>query len=79
MKNLNVKIRTSKAPAMRNRQNKTSSYRELFNSMSRGHWFTIDSCDYKKFQNAGQTYVKGRYSLYKHPTMQCKYVFMLNK
>ena len=75
-----IKIKKTKAPEMKSHnRNKGSAYRDLFNSMQAGHWFTINSKDHDRLQAAAQAHVKGRYSLYKHPTMDCKYVFTLNK
>ena len=78
--NLNtIKINKTKAPVMKLGRNKGSEYTALFDSMKAGHWFTINSKDRLKFQAAASAYLKGRYSLYKHPTLDCKYVFRLNK
>ena len=78
--NLNtIKIKNTKAPTMKHPKRSVSKYVELFNSMKAGQWFTINSKDKMKFNAAGSKYVKGRYSLYKHPTMDCKYVFRMNK
>lgn len=41
----------------------TSKYRELFNAMKKGEWFYVKKEDYYKFNGAGSTYLKGRYSL----------------
>lgn len=78
--NLNtIKIKNTKAPEMKYSRQKGSKYAELFANMKAGHWFTINSKDRMKFNAAGNKYAKGRYSLYQHPTMDCKYVFRLNK
>jgi len=74
-----IKVKSTKAPAMLNRTRKGSKYLDLFNSMKAGQWFTVNSKDRMKIQAAASTYLKGRYSLYQHPTLDCKYVFRLNK
>ena len=80
MNTLAIKIRTTKAPTQEQfAVSRVSKYRELFNKMKKGHWFVIDAEDYAKLSNAGFIYAKGRYSLYKHPTQQGRYVFRLNK
>ena len=79
MNTLAVKINKTKAPTMKHPKRIGSKYVDLFNSMKAGHWFTINSKDRMKFNAAGSKYAKGRYSLYQHPTLDCKYVFRMNK
>ena len=74
-----IKVKKTKAPTMKHPKYTQSKYAELFNSMKAGHWFTLNSKDRMKFNAAGSKYAKGRYSLYKHPTLDCKYVFRMNK
>jgi len=76
---LAIKVNKTKAPEMKHSRQKGSKYTELFANMKAGHWFTINSKDRMKIQAAASTHLKGRYSLYQHPTMDCKYVFRLNK
>jgi hypothetical protein len=74
-----IKVKNTNAPKMTSFRFMSSRYRDLFDNLKPGQWFTINSGDKVKLQAAAQSYVKGRYSLYKHPTMDCKYVFKLNK
>lgn len=74
-----IKIRNGVAPTNKHPKIGGSKYQALFSKMKKGQWFTLNSKDKAALQYAASTYLKGRYSLYKHPTMDCKYVFTLNK
>ena len=74
-----IKVKNTQAPKMSSHKVASSKYRDLFSSLKPGQWFTVNSKDRNRLQAAAQSYVKGRYSLYRHPTQDCKYVFKLNK
>ena len=75
MNTLAIKIRKTPAPVKLVRRSKSSAYRDLFEQMSAGNWFYVPKADYHKLQNAGQLYMKGNYSLYKHPRRPNTFVF----
>lgn len=69
-------IKSTKAPVQHHSRSGRSKWRDLFEEMKVGEWFVLPKADHAKAQNAGFTYLKGRYSLYKHPTMKDYYVFL---
>ena len=75
-----IKIqRTEIAPRPAKRTGRASQWRALFNTMKVGDWFVVDNANYAKVCNAGQLYLKGKYSLYKHPESEGQYIFLLRK
>ena len=75
-----IKIeRTKTAPRPSNRKARTSTWRTLFNTMKVGDWFVVDKKFYARVGNAGQLYLKGKYSLYRHPDKENKYIFLRNQ
>jgi len=80
MKNFTVKIiRNKKAPIQKHYKSGRSKWRDTFESMNVGHWFIVPAENKYSVQNAGSLYLKGRYSLYKHPTQAETYVFKKTK
>lgn len=76
MTTLDIKIRKTPAPVkLTNRGGRGSVYRDLFEQMKAGNWFYVAKADYNKIQNAGQLYMKGNYSLYRHPRRPNTFVF----
>lgn len=75
-----IKIERSKtAPRPSKRSTRQSTWRALFNTMKVGDWFIVDKEFYSRVGNAGQLYLKGKYSLYKHPEKESKYIFLRQK
>ena len=56
-----------------------SFYRDLIGSMKAGDWFVLDSKDKSKVSTSVMKYARGRHSLYQHPELEGKYVFVLTK
>jgi hypothetical protein len=80
MARLNFKVvKFQKAPVNLNRRSGRSEWRDLFEAMEIGHWFEIDRSDYARTANAASKYMRGRYSLYQHPTKIATYVCVKNK
>ena len=75
-----IKIRTSKAPARKFGHSKRSKWRDVFEGMELGNWFLVSGHqDYTATNAAAAAYMKGRYSLYKHPTKENTWVFTKTK
>ena len=75
-----IKIqRTQTAPRPSHRSARTSQWRALFNTMKVGDWFVVDKQYHSRLCNAGQLYLKGKYSLYKHPEQNDQYIFLRQK
>lgn len=72
-------VKFQKAPVNLNCKSGRSEWRDLFESMDVGHWFEVDRSDYYRTQAAASNYLRGRYSLYKHPTKVATYVCVKNK
>lgn len=68
-----------KAPTNRHSRSGTSKWRDHFEAMQVGDWFVIPKKDYGKVQNAANKYLRGRYSLYKHPEIADRYVCLKRK
>ena len=75
----NIVIKSTPAPRRVTTSPKQSGYRDLFSKMKVGNWFMIDEADKVRFNASANEFLKGRYSLYKHPTRKNKYVFQLVK
>ena len=56
-----------------------SFYRDLIGSMKAGDWFVLDSKDKSKVSTSVMKYARGRHSLYQHPELENKYVFVFTK
>jgi len=71
-----INIRTSKAPARKHGRTLRGKWRDLFEAMEVGNWFTVTG-DKERMAtaSAATVYLKGRYSLYKHPTKANTWVF----
>ena len=74
-----IVIKSTPAPRRVTTSPSHSEYKALFERMRVGDWFTIDAADKVRFSASASGYIKGRYSLYKHPTLKNKYVFQLVK
>jgi hypothetical protein len=75
-----IKIRRVElAPRPAKRTGRSSRWRALFNDMKVGDWFVVDKKHYSKVGNAGQLYLRGKYSLYKHPETEGQYIFVRTK
>ena len=59
------KVQSKKAPAPVNFRNRGSKWRDLFESMKQNDWFSIPEEGKVKTNAAANTYLKGRYSLYR--------------
>jgi len=70
--------RTRKAPVPSVQKARTNTWKDLFESMEKGHWFIVTKTNYGKVSQAAATYLKGKYKLYKHPTRKNCHVFMKN-
>ena len=75
----NIVIKSTPAPRRTTYSPAVSYYKDFFEKMNKGSWFVIEESDKLRFNAAGNKYLKGRYSLYKHPTRKNKYVFQLVK
>jgi len=75
----NIVIKSTPAPRRTTTSPKQSEYKALFAKMKVGDWFTIEAADKVRFSASASGYLKGRYSLYRHPTLKNKYVFQLVK
>jgi hypothetical protein len=75
----NIVIKSTPAPRRTTSSPNVSHYGDFFAKMKKGNWFVISSDDKNRFNAAGSTYLKGRFSLYRHPTLKNKYVFQLVK
>lgn len=67
-----LKIQKTKAPKRATPAG--APWRDMLTSMGVGHWFTIHKSDYQRTAAACSAYLKGRYSLRKHPTKADVYV-----
>jgi hypothetical protein len=72
-------IRNKKAPTQFYQKNARSKWRDTFEAMDVGHWFIVPARHKYSVANAASLYMKGRYSLYKHPETAETYVFKKNK
>jgi hypothetical protein len=68
-----------KTPAPKGRHSNTSSWKDKFESMRVGEWFTLPQKDYNRVQAACSAYLKGRYSLRQHPRRAGTYVMEKTK
>lgn len=75
----NIVIKSTPAPRRTTSSPNVSGYKELFGKMKVGQWFVVDASDKLRFNASANEYLKGRYSLYKHPTRKNKYVFQVVK
>ena len=75
----NIVIKSTPAPRRVTTNPHESGYKSLFASMKKGSWFVVEESDKLRFNAAGNKHLKGRYSLYRHPTLKNKYVFQLVK
>jgi len=75
----NIVIKSTPAPRRTTGSPHVSGYKMLFSKMKVGNWFLVDASDKLRFNASANEYVKGRYSLYRHPTLKNKYVFQLVK
>ena len=75
----NIVIKSTPAPRRVTTSPKQSEYKTLFEKMKVGNWFLLDEADKVRFSASASTYMKGRYTLYKHPTRKNKYVFQVVK
>ena len=67
------------APICTYRKNASSQWRDLFEAMGVGDWFVLPTEDHKKACNAAGKYLRGRYSLYKHPETANFHIFLKTK
>ena len=75
-----IKIqRTQTAPRPAKPRGRISKWKALFGSMKVGDWFVVDKQYHSRLCNAGQLYLKGKYSLYKHPEQNDQYIFLRQK
>jgi hypothetical protein len=72
-------IRNKKAPVQMHSKCGRSKWRDTFEAMDVGHWFLVPKRHQGSVANAATLYLKGRYSLYKHPITPETYVFRKNK
>ena len=56
-----------------------SHWRELLGSMRVGHWFLVKKKDCARVNTAANKYTRGRYSLYKHPSIKDTHVYVITK
>lgn len=69
--------RNRKAPEPINKRTGNRGYwSPIMTSMDKGNWFSVDKLNYGRVQAAGNKYLKGQYSFYKHPTKADSYVFV---
>ena len=68
------KIQSKKAPAPINYRGRGSHWRDLFESMKPGEWFTANIEDQSKINASAGAYLKGRYSCYKIENDTCCFV-----
>lgn len=72
-----IKVERNKtAPRRMFSHSSTSNWKTLFASMKAGDWFVIDQKYRGRLGAAGNSYLKGKYTLYKHPEQNEKYVFL---
>ena len=71
-------IETSPAP-LRKSNNCNGKWKSFLSNMEVGDWFALPKKDYCKVQAAANAYLKGRYSLYKHPDQEDTYVLCIRK
>lgn len=68
-----------KAPVNKSSRSTHSRWRSLFEEMRVGDWFVLPKPHHARVQGAAHAYLKGRYSLYKHPESSEHYVFLKTK
>ena len=68
-----------KAPVNKSSRSTHSRWRSLFEEMRVGDWFILPKDHHSRVQQAAYHYLKGRYSLYKHPSVANYYVFLKTK
>ena len=82
MNDLNLKVVTNR-PAPARKTQPASTWRDLFGSMKKGHWFEVKcKCKdkvYCRIQSAANTYMRGRYSFYQRKDKPGHYVFEVIK
>jgi len=71
--------RTRKAPVPATQKAQTNTWRDLFASMEKGHWFLVQKRNFARVQQAAATHMKGKYRLYKHPTRKDCHVFLVKE
>lgn len=72
-----IKIERNKpAPRRAWGHSRTSNWKTLFESMKAGDWFVVDKSYHHRLGAAGSAYLKGKYSLYRHPDQESKYIFL---
>lgn len=59
------KVQSKKAPAPMNYRGRGSAWRDLFESMKPGQWFTLSEDDRCKTNAAAVKHLRGRYTLYR--------------
>jgi len=72
-------ITDQKAPVQQSHCSGTSYWRDLFESMKVGEWFILPKKHHKQTSGAASSYMRGRYRLYLHPTLEGYYVFAKTK
>ena len=71
--------RTASAPRPSNTRTRRSKWRVLLHSLKVGDWFVVDKKYRARVRNAGQLYLRGKYSMYMHPKSEGQYIFLRNR
>ena len=70
-----VIIKDKKAPVQGHRKSGTSFWRDLYESMDVGDWFVLNKDEHSRVGKSANTYLRGRYRLYKNSEQEGTYIF----
>jgi len=72
-----IKIERNKtAPSPAKRRGRKGKWNPLFASMRVGDWFVVDKINRSRVSQNASLYLKGKYSMYKHPENEEQYIFV---
>ena len=74
--NLDFKIKEAPAPESIYVHDHKNTWRNFMLNMKTGQWFELPEKYKDRVQAAAAAYLKGKYSLYKHPKKREVYVFL---